>query len=187
MSRIGKLPIQIPAGVKATIEGSQVTIEGPKGRLTREFHPDMAIRTEGEALLVERPDDDKNHRALHGLTRSLLYNMVEGVSKGYERVLEIQGVGYRAALNGKNLSLSVGFSHGVEVPARDGISFEVGQDAARNTLVMIRGIDKELVGSTAAQIRALRKPEPYKGKGIRYRGEVVKLKPGKSGKAGVKK
>ncbi|MCL5283522.1 MAG: 50S ribosomal protein L6 [Armatimonadetes bacterium] len=187
MSRIGKLPIQIPAGVKANIEGSQVTIEGPRGRLTRVLHPDMMVRAEGEQLLVERPGDDKNHRALHGLTRSLLHNMVEGVSKGYERVLEIQGVGYRATLNGKNLTLSVGFSHGIEVLARDGISFEVGQDAARNTLVTVRGIDKELVGSTAAQIRALRKPEPYKGKGIRYRGEVVKLKPGKSGKAGVKK
>jgi large subunit ribosomal protein L6 len=189
MSRIGKRPIPVPAGVTITNqEDGLVTIKGPKGTLVRRFHPEIGIRQDNGTLLVERPSEEKEHRALHGLTRTLVANMVEGVTKGYEKQLEIQGVGYRAQLLGQNLQLSVGFSHLIEVWPREGITFAVANDPqTRNPIITISGIDKEKVGQTAAEIRKLKKPEPYKGKGIRYRGEAVRRKAGKaSGKGGKK-
>ncbi len=181
MSRIGKAPVAIPAGVEVTIEGSRVSVKGPKGQLQRSFHPDMAIRVADGAVLVERSTDQRQHRALHGLTRALLANMVRGVTEGYRADLEIQGVGYRATKSGAALVLSVGFSHPVEIAAPDGITFEV---PAPNRIA-VTGIDRELVGQTAARIRAVRGPDPYKGKGIRYAGERIKLKPGKAGRTTV--
>ena len=187
MSRIGRMPIPVPSGVEVKIEDSAVTVEGPKGALTRNMHPDMIVRLEDGKIIVERPDDNKQHMSLHGLTRTLIANMVEGVTKGYEKVLEIHGVGYRAQMLGPNLQLQVGYSHPVDVIPRPGIQFEVGQEVnTRLPFVKVRGIDKEVVGQQAAEIRAVRKPEPYKGKGIRYSTEVVRRKAGKSGKAGVK-
>ncbi len=187
MSRIGRRPIELPKSVEVSVGDGEITIKGPKGTLTKPIPREMRVRVEDGVLLVERPTDSQDHRALHGLTRTLIANMVEGVTNGYQRVLEVHGVGYRAQLSGKNLSLSLGFSHGVEIPPRPGIEFEAGQEQqTRLPFVIIRGIDKELVGQTAAQIRALRKPEPYKGKGLRYRGEQVRRKAGKSGKAGGK-
>ena len=189
MSRIGKRPIEVPTGVEITVgEGGVVTVKGPKGTLTRQFNPDMQIGQENGTLTVTRPTESKEHRSLHGLSRTLLANMVEGVSKGYEKTLEVHGVGFRTSVAGKNLSLSVGYSHGVELAPPAGIEFEAGVDQqSRIPFLIVRGIDKELVGRTAAQIRKIRKPEPYKGKGIRYRGEQVRRKAGKSGKAGGKK
>ncbi len=187
MSRIGKRPITVPRGVEVTVGTGEVTIKGPKGTLTKPIHPDMILKLEDGTLLVDRPSESKDHRSLHGLTRTILANMVEGVSNGYQKILDVHGVGYRTSVAGKNLSLSVGFSHGIEIPPRPGIEFEAGvEQGTRIPFVIIRGIDKELVGQTAAQIRKLRKPEPYKGKGIRYRGEQVRRKAGKSGKAGAK-
>ena len=189
MSRIGKRPIEVPKGVEINVgEGGQVTVKGPKGTLTRQFNPDLQIGQENGTLTVTRPTESKEHRSLHGLTRTLLANMVEGVSNGFEKTLEVHGVGFRTAVAGKNLSLSVGYSHGVELAPPPGIEFEAGVDQqSRIPFLIVRGIDKELVGRTAAQIRKIRKPEPYKGKGIRYRGEQVRRKAGKSGKAGAKK
>ena len=175
MSRIGKQPITIPSGVEVTLDGSHVTVKGPKGTLEHDAPVDITITREGDELLVSRPDDEREHRSLHGLTRSLVANMVEGVTNGYEKRLEIQGVGYRAALKGKNLELAVGYSHPVPIPAPDGIEFEVPQP----TRVIVKGISKQLVGETAAIIRKQRPPEPYKGKGIRYEGEYVQRKVGK--------
>lgn len=187
MSRIGKRPIPLPTGVEITVGDAEVTAKGPKGTLTKPIHPDMVVRQEDSTLLVERPSDSKEHRSLHGLTRTLVANMVEGVATGYSKTLDVHGVGYRTALAGKNLSLTVGFSHGIEIPPRPGIEFEAGvEPATRIPFLIVKGIDKELVGQTAAQIRSLRKPEPYKGKGIRYRGEQIRRKAGKSGKAGAK-
>ncbi len=187
MSRIGRLPIPLPAGVEVNVGVGEVTIKGPKGALTKPVHPDMIIKVEDGTLTVGRPTDGKDHRSLHGLTRTILANMVEGVTNGYARTLEVHGTGYRATVTGTNLALSVGYSHGIEIAPRPGIVFEAGvEQQTRLPFVIIRGIDKELVGQTAAQIRALRKPEPYKGKGIRYRGEQVRRKAGKSGKAGGK-
>lgn len=187
MSRIGKRPIPIPKGVEITIGQGEITVKGPKGTLTKPIHADMILRQQDSMLIVERPSDSKEHRSLHGLTRTLIANMVEGVTKGYSKTLEVHGVGYRAALSGKNLSLSVGFSHGVEIAPRPGIEFEAGTDTqTRVPFVVVKGIDKELVGLTAAQIRSIRKPEPYKGKGIRFRGEQIRRKAGKSAKAGGK-
>lgn len=187
MSRIGKLPVPVPSGVDIQIQGSAVTVKGPKGTLTRNMHPDMMINLEGGNVVVTRPSDEALHRSLHGLTRTLVANMVDGVTKGYEKILQIHGVGYRAQVNGANLVLSVGYSHTVEIVPRPGIQFEVGQEAnTRLPLVFVRGIDKEVVGQQAAEVRAVRKPEPYKGKGIRYSTEVVRRKAGKSGKAGGK-
>lgn len=187
MSRIGKRPISLPKGVEITVGTGEVTAKGPKGTLTKPVHPDMTLKIEDGTLQVERPSESKEHRSLHGLTRTILANMIEGVSTGYQKILDVHGVGYRTAVTGKNLSLSVGFSHGIEIPPRDGIEFEAGvEQTTRLPFVIIKGIDKELVGQTAAQIRRLRKPEPYKGKGIRYRGEQVRRKAGKSGKAGAK-
>ncbi|MGC8668322.1 MAG: 50S ribosomal protein L6 [Chthonomonadales bacterium] len=187
MSRIGKQPIPLPSGVEVSIQPGLVTVKGPKGTLTKPVPEAMVIRQVDSTLVVERPSDSKEHRSLHGLTRTLVANMVEGVTKGYSRTLEVHGVGYRAAMSGKNLTLAVGFSHGIEIAPRPGIEFEAGVDTGtRIPFVVVKGIDKELVGLTAAQIRSIREPEPYKGKGIRYRGEQIRRKAGKSGKAGGK-
>jgi len=178
VSRIGRKPIAIPAGVEVLLEDHVVTVKGPKGTLTRKLHPDMIVRLDGGEVLVERPSDAKLHRSLHGTTRSVVFNMVEGVTNGYQKVLELVGVGYRAAKTGNKVTLSLGFSHPVEVTPEDGLEIDV---PANNRLI-IKGIDKEKVGLFAANIRDLRKPEPYKGKGIRYEKEVVRRKVGKTGK-----
>ncbi len=175
MSRIGKQPIQVPEGVTVSVEPELVRVNGPKGELTERVSRDMTVEEGDGAVTVTRPTNRGEHRALHGLTRSLIANMVTGVTDGYEKRLEIQGVGYRAALKGRNIDLSVGFSHQVTIDAPDGIEFEVPQP----TQVIVRGISKQLVGETAARIRKVRPPEPYKGKGIRYEGEYVARKVGK--------
>ncbi|AAU21777.2 50S ribosomal protein L6 [Bacillus sp. GM2] len=178
MSRVGKKLLEIPSGVTVTLNDNTVTVKGPKGELTRTFHPDMKIKIEDNVLTVERPSDNKEHRALHGTTRSIIGNMVEGVSKGFERGLELVGVGYRASKSGNKLVLNVGYSHPVEIVPENGIEIEVPSQ----TKVVVKGTDKERVGATAANIRAVRSPEPYKGKGIRYEGEMVRRKEGKSAK-----
>ena len=179
MSRIGRKPISIPSGVDVTLNGTHVTVKGPKGTLERDLVPDITITREGEELVVTRPSDERQHRALHGLTRSLVNNMVVGVSDGFAKDLEIVGVGYRATAPGPNrLELALGFSHPVHVDAPDGITFEVPAP----TRITVRGFDKELVGQVAANIRKIRKPEPYKGKGVRYAGERILRKAGKAGK-----
>jgi large subunit ribosomal protein L6 len=175
MSRIGRRPIAVPAGVTVAIDPGRVTVSGPKGELRQAVPQRIAIEREGDELVVTRPTERGEDRALHGLTRTLVANMVEGVTAGFEKRLEIQGVGYRAALAGSNLELQVGFSHSVRVVPRQGIEFEVPQP----TQIVVRGIDKQMVGQTAAEIRRVRPPEPYKGKGIRYAGEVVRRKVGK--------
>lgn len=180
MSRIGKMPVEIPQGVDVTISDQLVTVKGPKGQLQREFHPDMQIEIKDGSATVIRPSDQKLHRSLHGLSRTLLANMVEGVTKGYERKLEIIGVGYRALKQGDKLVLNMGFSHPVEfTPGKD---MEI--DVPAPTKITVKGIDKEKVGQLAANIRKVRPPEPYLGKGIRYEGERVIRKAGKAGKAG---
>lgn len=187
MSRIGKKPILIPQGVEVQWEPGQITVTGPLGTLSKKIPAEMTVCRENGFLLVERPSDERNHRALHGLTRTLIANMVEGVSKGYQRVLEVVGVGYRAQLDGGKLSLSVGYAQPKVVEPLPGITFEVGQDVnTRMPLITVKGIDKEVVGQQAALIRRVRPPEPYKGMGIRYRGEQIRRKAGKSGKAGGK-
>ena len=179
MSRIGKQPIEIPSGVEVGVDdGNLVTVKGPKGTLAQSMHADMRIVIEDGAARVERPDDEGFHRGLHGLTRTLLANMVQGVTQGFEKRLAIVGVGYRAALKGKDLEIQVGYSHPVSVPQPDGIEFEVPSP----TSIVVRGIDKQLVGEVAANIRKIRKPEPYKGKGIRYEDEYVRKKAGKAAK-----
>lgn len=178
MSRIGRKPIEVPSGVEVTIDGSTVTAKGAKGELTQNFHPDMAIAMEEGAIVVTRPTDGRQHRSLHGLTRTLIANMVTGVSEGFSKNLEIVGVGYRAALNGSDLEMQLGFSHPVLVKAEPGISFEV---PAPNRIT-VSGIDKQRVGQVASEIRDWRRPEPYKGKGIRYQGEYVRRKLGKTAK-----
>ncbi|WP_041695511.1 50S ribosomal protein L6 [Alicyclobacillus acidocaldarius] len=178
MSRIGRKPIPIPAGVEVSVNGTEVTVKGPKGQLTRRVHPEMRVIVEDNQVIVERPSDEKLHRALHGTTRSVIANMVEGVTNGYTKSLELVGVGYRAAKQGNKVTLSVGFSHPVDLPQVEGIEVEV---PAQNKIV-VRGIDKELVGIYAAKVRSIRPPEPYKGKGIRYEGENVRRKVGKTGK-----
>ena len=175
MSRIGKRPIELPAGVTVVVDPGWVTVKGPKGELRQLVPARMAIAEDGGTITVSRPTDRGDDRALHGLTRTLVANMVEGVTQGFEKKLEIQGVGYRAALQGSNLELQVGYSHIVRIEPREGISFEVPVP----TQVVVRGIDKQLVGQTAAEIRKVRPPEPYKGKGIRYEGEHVRRKVGK--------
>ncbi len=179
MSRIGKLPIPVPAGVKVEINGHEVTVSGPKGKLTRRFHPNMIIKQENNILTVSRPDDERQNRALHGLTRNLLANMVIGVATGFERNLEVVGVGYRAEKSGDKLILRAEFSHTVEVAPLPGVT--LGIEGANRIKVL--GADKETVGQMAANIRAIHPPDAYKGKGIRYAGEQVKLKPGKTAKA----
>jgi large subunit ribosomal protein L6 len=181
MSRIGKQPIDIPTGVQVEVQGSLVTVTGPRGTLEQGFSRGMKVLVEDGHVRVERPSDEREHKALHGLTRSLIANMVEGVTQGFEKRLEIHGVGYRAALRGSDLELQVGYSHPVTVVPPKGIEFEV---PAPNRLV-IRGIDKQLVGEVAADIRKVRKPEPYKGKGIRYEGEHVRKKSGKAAKGAL--
>ncbi len=175
MSRIGKQPIEVPAGVTVTVDPGRVTVHGPKGELRQVVPQRMAIQQEAGQILVTRPTDRGPDRALHGLTRTLVANMVEGVTKGFEKRLEIQGVGYRAVLAGTDLELQVGYSHQVRIAPRPGIEFEVPVP----TQVVVRGIDKQMVGQTAAEIRKVRPPEPYKGKGIRYEGEHVRRKVGK--------
>jgi large subunit ribosomal protein L6 len=175
MSRIGRKPIPVPSGVLIAIEPERVTVNGPRGELFERIHRDITVEHIGDELVVKRPTDRGEHRALHGLTRSLVANMVEGVTTGYEKRLEIQGVGYRAQLRGRDLELALGYSHPVPIRAPDGIEFEVPQP----TRIVVRGISKQLVGEVAANIRKQRKPEPYKGKGIRYEGEYVARKVGK--------
>lgn len=181
MSRIGRMPVPIPAGVAIRQDGNRVTIKGPKGELQHEVHPNMEVAVENSVLTVSRPNDSQENRALHGLTRALLANMVTGVTQGFQKRLQINGVGYRAEQQGTALSLQVGFSHPVKVTPPDGITLTT--DKAGNTIT-VAGCDKQLVGEVAAEIRDIRKPEPYKGKGIAYEGEVIRRKAGKAGKAG---
>ena len=178
MSRVGNMPVALPPGVDVKIDGVNLTVKGSKGELRREFHDWMTFDINEGVITVSRPDDTRESKALHGLSRALLNNMVVGVSEGFTKSLEIQGVGYRAALKGKNIELQVGFSHSVLVEAPEGITFEIPEP----TKINISGIDKELVGQAAANIRKVRPPEPYKGKGIRYVGEYVRRKAGKAGK-----
>jgi len=178
VSRIGRKPIAIPEGVQVTLNGTLITVKGPKGTLTRTLHPEIGVRVDGAEVLVERPSDAKLHRSLHGTTRSVVANMVEGVTNGFQKSLDLVGVGYRAAKAGTKVTLSLGFSHPVEIEPVAGIEMDV----PTNTKLIVRGIDKEAVGIFAAKIRDLRKPEPYKGKGIRYENEIVRRKVGKTGK-----
>ena len=183
MSRIGRLPITVPSGVDVTIDGRNVTVKGPKGTLSRALHPDITVSREDGTIVVTRPTEQKTHKQLHGLTRTLVNNMVVGVTDGYRKGLEITGVGYRAALSGRKLQLNLGYSHPIEIDPPEGITFEVENP----TRLAVVGIDKELVGQIAAKVRATRKPEPYKGKGVRYAGEYIRRKAGKAGKIGGKK
>lgn len=178
MSRIGRKPITVPSGVDITLDNSVITVKGPKGTLTRELHKDMKVSVEDNQILVERPSDNKLHRSLHGTTRSVVSNMVSGVTEGFTKTLELVGVGYRASKSGEKLVLNVGYSHPVEITPEAGISFEVPS----NTKIIVSGINKERVGEYAANIRAVRAPEPYKGKGIKYEGERIIRKEGKAGK-----
>ncbi|MDI9441315.1 MAG: 50S ribosomal protein L6 [Firmicutes bacterium] len=178
MSRIGKNPIEIPAGVEVKVEGNVVEVKGPLGTLTQEISPEMIVEVQDGAIVVTRPSDSKTHRSLHGLTRTLIANMVEGTTKGYSRSLEIVGVGYRAAKQGNKLVLQLGYSHPIEVEPAPGIEIEVPTP----TKITVKGIDKQLVGQTAANIRDFRRPEPYLGKGIRYEGERIRRKAGKAGR-----
>jgi large subunit ribosomal protein L6 len=182
MSRVGKKPVPLPQGVDVTIEGNVVAVKGPKGNLRREFHRNMSIRVEDGKLLVERPSDNPLDRSLHGLSRSLLNNMVTGVTTGFQKTLELVGVGYKAAKQGDKVVLSVGYSHPVEIIPPEGIEIDV----LTPTRLMVKGVDKEKVGAFAASIKAVREPEPYKGKGIRYEGESVRHKAGKAGGKGKK-
>ena len=179
MSRIGKLPITVPAGVTVTVdENNLVTVKGPKGTLTQQVNPDITIKQEGNVLTLQRPTDNKNHRAMHGLYRALVHNMVVGVSDGFSKTLEMVGTGYRANAEGKTLTINIGFSHPVILEAEGNISYETPVQ----TKIVVKGIDKQQVGRIAADIRAIRKPEPYLGKGIKYEGEHIRRKEGKAGK-----
>ena len=176
MSRIGKMPVETPKGVEAKIDGQRLTVKGPKGSLDLDVHPDMKVVVEDGEVRVERPSDSKSHRALHGLTRSLIQNMVTGVTDGFSKTLEIVGVGYRADAKGKSITLNVGYSHPIEYKPAEGVELA----CPNQTTVVVTGIDKQKVGQTAAEIRGFRPPEPYKGKGIRYQGEHVRRKAGKT-------
>jgi large subunit ribosomal protein L6 len=178
MSRIGRLPIEVPGGVEVKVEGALATVTGPMGTLSQTIPTQITVRQEGAQILVERPNDERENRSLHGLVRSLVANMVEGVTKGFEKQLEIQGVGYRVQAQGPDLVFNLGYSHQIPVKAPDGITFEV----ASPTRFSVKGIDKQQVGQVAADIRRLRRPDPYKGKGVRYAGEVVRRKAGKTAK-----
>lgn len=182
MSRIGRMPIAVPAGVEVKLDGHTLTVKGPKGTLTQSFHKDMAITVENGEILVTRPSEDKEHKSLHGLTRSLIANMIKGVTNGFSKTLDVNGVGYRVAKQGKNLVMNLGFSHQVTVSEIDGISIEVPNP----NQIIISGPDKQKVGQFAAEVREKRLPEPYKGKGIKYADEVIRRKEGKAGK-GAKK
>ncbi|MBA4379119.1 MAG: 50S ribosomal protein L6 [Anaerolinea sp.] len=182
MSRIGRMPVDIPAGVQVDVSGSHVRVKGPKGELQRTFSPRISIMMENNQVMVGRSSEAPTQRALHGTTRAVIANMVHGVSAGFERVLEIEGVGYRAELNGKNLVLSMGFSHPVEIEPPEGITFNAD---LKSRQIFVRGYDKEMVGQVAANIRNIRPPEPYHGKGLHYLGEKIRRKAGKSGKAKV--
>ena len=182
MSRIGRQPIAVPAGVEIKIEGSSVSVKGPKGETSRVLNKDMIIKLEDSTITVDRPTDNKEHRSMHGLTRTLISNMVVGVTKGFSRTLEINGVGYRAAKSGNKLNLTLGFSHPLELDPPTGVTIEVPQP----NRIVVMSISKEAVGSFAAKIRSYREPEPYKGKGIKYEGEVVRRKVGKAGAKGKK-
>jgi large subunit ribosomal protein L6 len=179
MSRVGKAPIELPKGVEVKVEGTTITVKGPKGELSREIVPDMKVEQDESVVRVVRPSDQPSHRALHGLTRALIANMVKGVSEGFQKTLEIQGVGYRAQMEGKTLVLALGYSHPVNVSPPEGVEFEVDGTSK----VIVKGINKQVVGQAAADVRKIRPPEPYKGKGIRYEGEYVRRKAGKAGKA----
>lgn len=181
MSRVGQQPVQLPEKVTVKIDRNTVTIAGPKGELTQDFSPELTIRQDNGSIIVERPSDLRHHKALHGLTRALVANMVVGVSEGFRKTLEIQGVGYQAALQGVNLQLRLGHSHDVVIEPPTNISFDVPQES-RGTIIHVDGIDKQVVGQVAADIRGWRPPEPYKGKGVRYLGEYVRRKAGKAGK-----
>lgn len=181
MSRVGQQPVQLPDKVTVTIDRNSVTIAGPKGELSQDFSPELTIRQENGSIVVERPSDLRHHKALHGLTRALVSNMVIGVSEGFRKTLEIQGVGYQATMQGKNLQLRLGHSHDVVVEPPADVAFEVPQES-RGTIIHVDGIDKQVVGQVAADIRGWRPPEPYKGKGVRYLGEYVRRKAGKAGK-----
>lgn len=176
MSRIGKVPVDLPKGVDARLNGTELQVKGPKGSLTLEINPAMKVEVDADAITVSRPSDASQHKALHGLTRSLVANMVEGVTDGFERKLEIVGVGYRAEKKGKSLTLHLGYSHTIDYPAPEGIELDV----PTQTEVVVRGADKQLVGQVAAELRGFRPPEPYKGKGVRYAGEQIRRKAGKT-------
>ena len=181
MSRIGKMPVELPKGVEVRKDGRTLSVKGPKGQLTMEIHEDMSVVVDEGELRVERPTDQRSHRALHGLTRSLIFNMVQGVTQGYKRILEIQGVGYRAEKTGKGLTLHLGFSHPIHYDVPPGIEVDV----PNQTTIEVAGVDKQLVGQTAAEIRGFRPPEPYKGKGVRYQDERVRRKAGKTAGIGA--
>jgi large subunit ribosomal protein L6 len=183
MSRIGRMPVAIPPGVEVTVDGPRVRVRGPKGELERTFHPDLRVEVQDGTVVVRRPTDLRHHRALHGLTRALVNNMVRGVTEGFSVELEIHGTGYRATKQGDRLVLQVGYTHPVELDPPPGITFEVPQP----NRVVVRGLDKELVGQVAAKVRAVRPPDPYKGKGIRYARAALRLRPGKAGRAAGKK
>ena len=178
MSRIGNKPITVPAGVEVTLNGNNITVKGPKGTLEKELHKNMEVSIDGNIITVKRPNDEQENRSLHGLTRTLINNMIEGVLNQYSRVLEVNGVGYRAQLKGKKLVMNLGYSHPVEMDAPEGITFEVPNP----NQIIVKGIDKEVVGQTAAVIRTKRPPEVYRGKGIKYAEEVIRRKEGKTGK-----
>jgi len=177
MSRIGRKPIPVPSGVEVSIDGQVVRVKGPKGEISRELHREMTVRRDGDEILVERPSDSPVHRSLHGLSRTLVANMIDGVTQGYKKTLEIVGVGYRAENRPFGLQLALGYSHPIEYRAPEGIAL----NAASPTVVEVSGINKEVVGQVAAEIRSLRPPEPYKGKGVKYQGEVIRRKAGKAG------
>lgn len=181
MSRIGRQPVAIPAKVEIKITNQTVTVKGPKGELTQEIHPDIVIKQEDGSVILERPTDQPRHRALHGLSRALIANMVTGVSEGFKKTLLIEGVGYQAQLEGKTLIMKLGFSHDVRIEPPENVTFDVPKDR-RGTQLNIEGIDKQVVGQIAANIRGLRPPEPYKGKGVRYSNEIIRRKAGKAGK-----
>jgi large subunit ribosomal protein L6 len=182
MSRIGKKPVPIPAAVTVTLDGQQLTVKGPKGELSMTVHPDMTVAQEDGSLVVTRPSDEREHRALHGLTRALIANMVKGVAEGYTRQLTVTGVGYNGEVKGKSLTLKLGYSHEIVVDAPPNITFEVERPSPLEFFIRVKGVDKQLVGQVAANIRELRPPEPYLGKGVRYSDEVLRRKVGKTGK-----
>ena len=180
MSRIGRLPISVPAGVTVTIKGNEITVKGPKGEISQQVNPNITVAIEGNEIKVARPDDEKQNRAMHGLYRSLIQNMITGVSTGYSKVLELVGVGYRAASQGQVLELSLGYTHNIFLKLPNEIKVEAKMERNQNPIIILESCDKQLIGQVCAKIRSFRKPEPYKGKGVRFQGEVVRRKAGKS-------